>query len=228
MCKLVVLLLVLVLVGLTVVLSLSVTANPFVYYETASAPANVNPINITITSPTQNASYFNDGTITVCFNVTGPSGSNLLKKYVMMVDYKGDWMQDAERAYGTENSTYNDNLPYFLQFNFNITSVPLGEHSLNVTAVGGGVYIKDNNHNLRYVFTLNSSSLVNFSVAVDSKTSPSPSPIPAGESVLTPALATALIVVSVVSLVIACVVVPVYFSKRRHKAALEATPPKGT
>jgi hypothetical protein len=159
--KLVILLLVLIFVGLTVPPFLYVKANPFVYYARAPAPANINP-PIIISSLKENASYSKDGTITVCLNVTGPEGPNLLTKYVEKIDYKGDWMQVAENVYRSENMTSIDDLPNFLQINFNITGIPFGEHSLNVTAIGGGSYIKDSNYNLRYVFTINSSSSVTF------------------------------------------------------------------
>ena len=156
----------LVLVFLTassVVVFLPVKANPYMYYENVSAPSYVKPPNIIIASPRENAFYSNNETITLCFNVSGPDAPNLLTKYLIIVDYKGDWMQEAKHAYRTKNfETYTpDDFPFFLEFNFNLTGIPDGRHSIVITAVGAGGYAE---RLTWYDFGINSSSSVNFTI----------------------------------------------------------------
>jgi hypothetical protein len=139
----------------------TVKANPYMNHEFVVDPSFVNPPTITITSPEQNALYSNDGTITLCFNVTGPDAPSLLTKYLSTVDYKGDWMQEAKHAYMTKNfETYTpDDFPFSLNFNFSITGIPYGKHNLIITAFGSGGYAEGLTW---YSFSKNSSSSVNF------------------------------------------------------------------
>jgi hypothetical protein len=161
--KTIALLLVLVLIASSTVSFLPVKANPYMYHESVSAPAYVKLPNITIASPRENAFYSTNGTITLSFNVTGPDAPNLLTKYLSIVDYKGDWMQDAEHAYRTKNfEEYTpDDFPFFLEFNFNITGIPNGKHSIIITALGGGGYAEGLTW---YSFGINSSSSVDFTM----------------------------------------------------------------
>jgi hypothetical protein len=162
--KSVALLLVLVfLAASSVVVFLPVKANPYMYHESVSAPAFVKPPNIIIASPRENAFYSSNETITLCFNVTGPDAPNLLTKHLIIVDYKGDWMQEAKHAYRTKNfETYTpDDFPFFLEFNFNLAGIPDGRHSIVITAVGAGGYAEGLTW---YQFSINSSSSVNFTI----------------------------------------------------------------
>jgi hypothetical protein len=138
-----------------------VNANPYMSHEFVIDPSFVKPPTITITSPKQNALYSNDGTIILSFNVTGPDAPNLLTKYLSMVDYWGDWMLEAKHAYRTKNfETYTpDDFPFSLSFNFSITGIPYGKHSLIITAFGSGGYAEGLTW---YSFSKNSSSSVNF------------------------------------------------------------------
>ena len=143
----------------------TVDANPYMYHEFVADPAFVKPPTITITSPEQNALYFNNGTITLCFNVSGPEAPNLLTKYLSMVDYKGDWMQEAKHAYRTKNfDTYTpDDFPFSLGFNLSLSGIPYGKHSLVITAFGSGGYAEGLTW---YSFSKNSSSSVNFTINI--------------------------------------------------------------
>lgn len=138
-----------------------VNANPYMAHEFVNDPAFVKPPAITVVSPKQNAIYSNDGTITLCFNVTGPEAPNLLTKYLSMVDYKGDWMQEAKHAYRTKNfEVYTpDDFPFSLGFNFSVTGIPYGRHSLVITAFGSGGYAQGLTW---YGFSKNSSLSFNF------------------------------------------------------------------
>ena len=141
----------------------TVKANPYMNHEFVVDPSFVNPPTITITSPEQNALYSNDGIITLCFNVTGPDAPSLLTKYLSMIDYKGDWMQEAKHAYRTKNfETYTpDDFPFSLAFDFNVTGIPPGKHSLVITAFGSGGYAQGLTW---YQFSKNSSTSVNFTI----------------------------------------------------------------
>jgi hypothetical protein len=156
----------LVLVFLTapsVVIFLPVKANPYMYHKSVSAPSYVKPPNITIASPKENGFYTSNETINLCFNVTGPDAANLLTKYLTIVEYKGDWMQEAKQAYRTKNfETYTpDDFPFFLEFNFNLIGIPEGRHTIVITAVGAGGYAESLTW---YHFGINSSSSVDFTV----------------------------------------------------------------
>ena len=150
----------LILISLCIV---TVNANPYMNHEFVNDPAFVKPPTITIASPEQNAVYSNDGTITLCFNVTGPDAPSLLTKYLSMVDYQGDWMQEAKHAYRTKNfETYTpDDFPFSLGFNFSVTGIPYGKHSLVITAFGSGGYAEGLTW---YGFSKNSSLSVNFTI----------------------------------------------------------------
>jgi hypothetical protein len=156
--RLVMLLLILALVGSTVAPFLSVKGNPL--YIEAPAPANSNPI-IKITSPKENATYTN-GTINVCFTVIGSKDPSFV---VMSLNgwYKGDWMNNSKIADGMVGE-YNSRIPIFLQYNFDVTGIPFGEHSLLITASGSADFIKNNSPIPKYLCSLSSTLCVNFSV----------------------------------------------------------------
>jgi len=155
---------------LTLAASLSIvfvpaSANPYMYHKDVSKPAYVKPINITVSSPKENAFYTNGSTITLSFNVTGPDATNLLTKYISTVDYKGDWMQNPEHAYRTKNFeeyTPND-FPFFLEFNFNINDIPEGKHSIVINSTGGGGFA-DMGTLTWYNFNTASLKTVNFTI----------------------------------------------------------------
>lgn len=155
---------------LTLIASLSVvflpaSANPYMYHKDVSKPANVKPINITVSSPKENAFYTTGSTIKLSFNVTGPDATNLLTKYISTVDYKGDWMQNPEHAYRTKNFeeyTPND-FPFFLEFSFSINGVPEGKHSIVINSTGGGGFA-DMNTLTWYYFNTASLKTVNFTI----------------------------------------------------------------
>ena len=135
---------------------LSVKANPTPLYRTVPAPTNVF-LFIRIVSPQENASYSN-GTINLCFDAT-IYGPNNITKGLSVASYKGDWMEkDAWVPY--PNTA--DHFQNFLQFSVNVTDIPFGEHSLNITARARGEF-EDNSH-FKYLFSLNKTSSINFSV----------------------------------------------------------------
>lgn len=196
-----------------------VKANPYMYHESVSAPAYVKPPNIIIASPRENAFYSNNETITLCFNVTGPDAPNLLTKYLIIVDYKGDWIQEAKHAYRTKNfETYTpDDFPFFLEFNFNLTGIPDGRHSIVITAVGAGGYAEGLTW---YQFSINSSSSVNFIIAKSPE--PLQLPIPSQEPTSTPetkqteSFPATMVIAPTASVALISVGILVYFKKRKR------------
>jgi hypothetical protein len=135
---------------------LSVKANPTPMYRTVPAPTNVF-LFIRIESPKENTSYIN-GTINLCFNAT-IYGPNNITKGLSVASYKGDWMEkDAWVPY--PNTA--DHFQNFLQFSVNVTDIPFGEHSLNITAHARGEF--EDKSNFKYMFSLNKTSSINFSV----------------------------------------------------------------
>ena len=105
----------------------------------------------------ENASYSN-GTINLCFNVTLYGPNNITKGLVRAL-YQGDWMERVEGCPYPNTADYFQN---FLQFSVNVTDIPFGEHSLNITALAYCEF-EDNSH-FKYFFSLNKTSSINFSV----------------------------------------------------------------
>ncbi len=138
-------------------------ANPYLDHKSVNDPAFVEPPTIMVTSPLQDSTYSSNETIILSFNVSGPDAPNLITKYLLMVDYKGDWMVESLHAYRTKNfEVYTpDDFPFNLTFNINLSNVPLGRHSIVITAFGSGGYAEGLTW---YSFDKNSSSTVIFVV----------------------------------------------------------------
>ena len=136
MFKSAVLLLILTLVVSITASFLSVKANPYFPPE-VPAPESLHLI-ISMASPTWNAVYTN-GTINACFNITveGPSSIN---KSLRLTTYQGDWMHENGWA-PWPKSTHT---MYFHPFNFSITNIPFGEHSIYFTANVQGIFSLEN------------------------------------------------------------------------------------
>ena len=149
------LLLVLALIGLTVVPLSCVKAN-FIFPVQTAAPDSAK-ITLLIASPTEGASY-SDGTINVRFNETieGPNGVNTTLSIVST--YQGDWMQDTRWSHFPPYDPH-ENWHHFLQYDFNVTGIPVGEHWLNITARGQGYYIINGTN---YEFLLEKTVMVKF------------------------------------------------------------------
>ncbi len=140
----VVLLLILVLVGSTVALFLPVNANPDLIRNpipSAPAPAGVH-LTFDIDSQMENATCSN-GAINVIFNVTvkGPDRiyGQALNKNLMLTTYQGDWMQESKWCPSRIFQTLQ-----FYPYNFSITGIPFGQHTLNFTAHAQGNFVLEN------------------------------------------------------------------------------------
>ena len=139
------------------------SANPYMEHKFVDEPAFVNAPTIIISSPKQESVFSNNETIALCFTVTGPDAPNLLTKYLSIVDYKGDWMEESQYAYRTKNfEVYTpDDFPFNLTFNISLADIPPGRHSVVITAFGSGGYAEGLTW---YSFSKDSSSTVNFTV----------------------------------------------------------------
>ncbi len=135
-----------------------VKANPMTFPTSTSPPDSVT-LTITVDSPKQNTSYSN-GTINVCFNKTINSPNGISTSTNIISTYQGDWMKDSRwcpfPADVDRFATY-----HFLQYNFNITDIPVGEHTLNITAQGQGGF---NKNNTEYSFTFQKTVSIKFSI----------------------------------------------------------------
>ena len=140
--------LLLVLTTVTLALSqfLPVNAN-FHPFPTVPAPAGVE-ITFDMQSPVENAIYSNR-TIYAIFNVTadGPSFINgqPLAKNLLSTFYKGDWMQ--ERTWCPWSSQTNQ----FHTYNFSITGIPLGQHTIVFTGHATGNFVLANGSGRAFV-----------------------------------------------------------------------------
>jgi hypothetical protein len=135
------LLLVLVLVTLAISQFLPVNANVYPA-TTAPAPAGVQ-ITFDMQSPVENATYSN-GAIDAIFNATidGPSFINgqVINKVLTYTTYKGDWMQEIKWC---RPSSIFYTLPFY-GFNFSITGIPFGQHTVNFTGHAQGDFVLAN------------------------------------------------------------------------------------
>ena len=144
-------------------------ANPYLYHESGPPPAGVSPLAISISSPKNNTLYAVDN-ITFVFSIQNndanaqfpnrdsfaiPSIHYLLDAYL-----KADWMEDNVTVY--KQNTYSPEFPKFWDYNETFWNVPDGEHSVVVTALGGGGYAKD--VLTWYSFQIATISVINFTV----------------------------------------------------------------
>jgi hypothetical protein len=137
----------------------SAQANPYggVFPTETSPPEDVN-LAVKVQSPIENSTYQN-GTVHMCFNVTidGPPNDQA-ELYVAF--YKGDWMQREKWSpFMTKSNVWVT--AHFLQFNFDITNVPAGRHSIDIRPTAQGEYVENGK---LYTFSLNKTITINFFV----------------------------------------------------------------
>jgi hypothetical protein len=158
--RIMVLLLVLALVILGVAPFSLVKANPMgISIEEVPPPPTVK-LGITIESPQEHTVYTN-GTINACFNET-LDGPESISMSLYMTTYKGDWMSDELWCPFLVHSTFFK-ATRFMQFNFSITDIPFGEHTLEITPHVQGQFWKGHNGSAAH-FSLEKTVSVKFSV----------------------------------------------------------------
>jgi hypothetical protein len=106
-------------------------ANPYVYTGEVPPDQETYPPVITITSPVNNTAY-NTSIVPFTFNVDAPQSRTASSSMVQSVTYKADWQKEPINVLnsGQEHPSFN------LQFSF----VPEGQHSIEITVVGNGLY----------------------------------------------------------------------------------------
>ncbi|MCW4028583.1 MAG: hypothetical protein NWE92_02910 [Candidatus Bathyarchaeota archaeon] len=142
---------------------LEVSANPMGAidpYTIVPAPANADAlISLGISSPNENGEYSN-GTIHVHFNESIKSLSGITTTLNIITYYQGDWMQSSRWCPFPSGVDPQDNHRY-LEYDFYVKDVPVGEHTLNIKASGSGQYSQNGT---RYVFGLEKTISLNFTM----------------------------------------------------------------
>ncbi|MCW4028111.1 MAG: hypothetical protein NWE92_00480 [Candidatus Bathyarchaeota archaeon] len=137
-----------------------VSADPF--FIGVPAPNNVDLI-IEIQSPIEGKIYPRD-TINLCFNVTVGTPDSVLMDLKASA-YKGDWMNQTRYCLANQSIA-----PRVLQFNLELSEIPDGWHTLNITGRADGYYTNKTSDYPRYVFTYNKTVSINFAVGSGSTT----------------------------------------------------------
>lgn len=112
----------------------------------ASAPEGVD-INFNIQHPIEDTPYF-DGKITAIFNVTinGPASINgqPLNKHLGFTYYQGDWM--LEKEFCSPTILTED----FHSYNFSVSSIPSGQHTIEFTGNAQGDFVLANGSSVAF------------------------------------------------------------------------------
>jgi len=143
----------------------SVNANPYLEHKIAAPPEDAKAFTITVVSPKENAVYSNTNHFALVFNVTASKSQTALTTYITRVQYRGDWMPNAEFAY--QQDFASPEFPSFWEFSLNLTGIPAGRHNIIITANGGGGYAEGLTW---YNFNMDSSSSVNFIIGEENLT----------------------------------------------------------
>jgi hypothetical protein len=147
-----------------------VDANPYGYtFPTrTSAPDSVY-ITVRVASPRENATFTN-GTINARFNTTIDGPDSIYKTLGIIAFYQGDWMEESKWSPFPPGVDFTDTM-LFLQYDFNLSGIPIGQHTLNITAGGNGELNENNTH---YVFYLQKTISVKFFVSTSPVKLPEP------------------------------------------------------
>jgi hypothetical protein len=98
-------------------------------------------------SPVENATYSN-GAIDAFFNVTvdGPDSINgqPLNKILTHTTYKGDWMHESKWCHKIYETMQ------FHQYNFSVTDIPFGQHTVTFTSYAQGYFFFANRSAVAY------------------------------------------------------------------------------
>lgn len=146
---------------------MNVSANPLMIpTQFIPKPQNTDII-IKCEAPTANQPFSN-GTVKLCFNVT-LIDPQLLCKGLAITNYYGDWFQGFLWCPNPDGGSYNFTADgfkwkHFLQYNFSIEGVPIGNHSITLKAHAGGGYSYSNGSS--YIFNVDKSQTLNFSMHI--------------------------------------------------------------
>lgn len=146
-----------------------VSANP--YQEIGSVPpdAYTSPPKVTIFSPLDTSILANN-TIPLTVNVTLPESSTAYNTVIYSIICQADWQSLPINIY--KNTGYDNSIDklhpspanHYFYGTVNLTNIPQGTHTLNVTAIAGGFYLA--NDQGYYRFMINGSSSVTFYIDI--------------------------------------------------------------
>jgi hypothetical protein len=155
-----------------------VGANPqgFIFPTQTSAPDNVF-LTVKAESPQENAEY-RAGKLQVCFNVSINSVKGMTTTVSIVSECQGDWMTQSRWCTFPPGADPFDN-HQFLQYNFTLTDIPVGQHTLNITTNGHGDYYQNQTE---YTFSLQKTVSIQFYMLTSPvnkapAVTPSPAPI---------------------------------------------------
>jgi hypothetical protein len=111
-------------------------ADPYMYQEYVSPPAGATPLIVFVSSPKNNAIYTVDE-VNIAFNIT-THGTSIY--YLLGAYFEADWMQDNVTVY--KQNTYSPEFPEFWDYKQTFQNVSDGNHTIVITAWGGGGYAK--------------------------------------------------------------------------------------
>jgi len=130
-------------------------ANPFMYYEVVSPPADASPLVISVSSPKNNTIY-NVNSINLTFDL---NTSNTSIHYLLAAHFEADWMQENVTVY--KQSIYSPEFPNFWKYNERFCNLSDGEHSIVIYARGGGGYAEGLTYNF---FDMTTISVIDFTI----------------------------------------------------------------
>lgn len=134
---------------------LVVKAVPFIHGGMVDPDTSTKPPTIQILSPKNNATYKED-TINLSFNVSLGYSSTATAMFIREIYYKTDWENETTFAYKSSSEKELEN-----PFTLNLTNIPDGNHTIEITACEMGDYHEDL---YIYTFMINGSSKANFEV----------------------------------------------------------------
>ena len=130
-------------------------ANPYMYHKWVSPPSGSSPLVISISSPKHNTIY-KVNNITLTFNI---NTQNTSIDYLLGAYFKADWMPDNVTVY--KQNTHSPEFPEFWDYSETFWHIPDGEHSIVITAWGGGFYAEGLT---AYNFDMTTVSVINFTL----------------------------------------------------------------
>jgi hypothetical protein len=133
------------------------TANPYSFRGQVPPDQETFPSLITVTSPTNNTAY-NTNRVTLKFNVDAPQSTTASGTCVHHVAYKPDWQKEATNVFQQIGDGEKQ-----LTFNYLLSNIPEGQHTITINTVGAGSY--RNEEKLSYTtFFISSTATIIFTI----------------------------------------------------------------
>jgi len=162
---------------------LVVKADPFIHGGMVEPDSSTKPPTIQILSPENNATYKED-TIILSFNVSLGNSSTATAMFIREIYYETDWENETTFVYKSSSGKELEN-----PFTLNLTDIPDGNHTIEITACEMGDYHEDL---YIYTFMINGSSKANFEIET------TPDPIENLDQTPFPMTAIAVLIVAIV------------------------------